>query len=406
MKIYQELRERNLIAQTTNDAELEKLFNNGGEYVYIGFDATARSLHIGSLLQLIILKRLQNAGHKPILLIGGGTTMVGDPSGRSDMRQMLDTEEIDKNTECFKKQFERFIDFSDEKALIVNNADWLLNLSYLPFLREVGAHFNVNRMLSAECYKLRMEKGLSFLELNYMIMQGFDFLALYEKYNCRIELGGDDQWSNILGGVDLVRKVRRKTVYGMTFNLLTTSEGIKMGKTQKGTIWLDAEMTSPYDLFQYFRNVDDKDVIKCLKFLTFLPLDKIQEIDNWSCGRINEAKKILAYEVTKLVHGETTAQNILESSEKIFSGTGGNSGMTTTEIRVDKCLSIIDILLAIKFVTTKSEGRRLIQSGGIYMNDNRVDDFELMINPADFLSDDIVIRKGKKSYHKIKILSA
>ena len=404
MKIFQELLERGLPAQFTNNAELETMLNNGGERIYIGFDATAKSLHVGHLLQLIVLKRLQKAGHIPILLLGGGTTMVGDPSGRSDMRQMLDNDDIAKNNECFKRQFERFIDFSEGKALIVNNADWLLNQSYLPFLCDIGAHFSINQMLSAECYKQRMEKGLSYLELSYQVMQAFDFLVLNDKYSCRLQLGGNDQWSNILAGVDLVRKKRKKTVYGMTFNLLTTSEGAKMGKTQKGTIWLDAEMTSPYELFQYFRNVDDKDVVKCLKFLTFLPLGEIREMERWSCERINETKKILAYEVTKLVHGEAIAQNVLVSSEQIFSGRGENNGMPTTEIEVDKSLNIIDILLAIKFVPTKSEGRRMIQGGGIYMNDRRVDDFDLMINPADFLSDDIIIRKGKKYYHKVKLI--
>ena len=406
MEIYQELRERDLIAQSTNEGELEKLLNSGGEYIYIGFDATAKSLHVGSLLQLIVLKRLQDAGHKPILLIGGGTTMVGDPSGRSDMRQMLTMEDINHNTECFKRQFERFINFDNDNARIVNNADWLLSLNYLPFLREVGAHFNVNRMLSAECYKQRMEKGLSFLELNYMIMQGYDFLTLYDKHKCRIEMGGDDQWSNILGGVDLVRKVRRKTVYGMTFNLLTTSEGVKMGKTQKGAIWLDSEMTSPYELYQYFRNVDDKDVIKCLKFLTFLPLDEICVMAEWTGESLNEAKKTLAYEITKLVHGEDTAKSILKSSEQIFSGSADKSDMPTTEVSVDKTISIIDLLMEIKIVPSKTEGRRLIQGGGIYLNDNRIDDLNLIIDPAEYSPLDLIIRKGKKSYHRVRFIAA
>jgi len=405
MKLYQELRERDLIAQTTNDAELEKLLNGSGEYVYIGFDATAPSLHIGSLLQIIVLKRFQNAGHIPVSLIGGATTTVGDPSGRSDMRQMLDNDTIANNTECFKKQFEHFIDFSNGKALIVNNADWLSSKDYLSFLREVGPHFNVKRMLSADCYKQRLDSGLSFLEINYMIMQGYDFLQLNEKLNCRIQLGGDDQWSNILGGVDLVRKKKLKTVYGLTFNLLTTSDGVKMGKTQKGAIWLDPKMTTPYDLYQYFRNVDDKDVIKCLKYLTFLPVEEIHEMENWKDEKINEAKKILAYEVTKLVHDEAIAKDILQSSVQIFSGSGESSEMPTTEIANNENIGIIDLLITIKFVPTKSEGRRMIQGGGIYMNDNRVDDFNLMINPADFLSNDIIIRKGKKSYHKVKFVA-
>jgi tyrosyl-tRNA synthetase len=406
MGIYDELCERGLIAQSTNDVEIKQLLNKGGESFYIGFDATAKSLHIGSLLQLIVAKRLQDAGHRPILLIGGGTTMVGDPSGRSDMRQMLDNSDIAKNTECFKKQFERFIDFGNDKALIVNNADWLLNLSYLPFLREIGSHFSVNRMLSAECYKQRMEKGLSFLELNYMIMQGYDFLMLNGKYNCKIELGGDDQWSNIIAGVELVRKIKRKTVYGMTFNLLTTSDGIKMGKTQKGAIWLDSEMTTPYELFQYFRNIDDKDVVKCLKFLTFLPMEQIREMSNWPVDRINEAKKILAYEVTKLVHDEDTARSVLKSSEEIFSGMSGSSDMPTSEITVNETIGILELLVAIKFVSSKSEGRRIIQGGGIYLNENRIEDSNLLISISDFSGYEVVVRKGKKAYHKVKFVVA
>jgi tyrosyl-tRNA synthetase len=405
MKVFNELSERGLIAQSTNESEIRNLLDAGGETVYTGFDATAPSLHIGSLLQIIILKRLQDAGHRPILLIGGGTTLVGDPTGRSEMRQMLDNNTIAQNTECFKKQFEHFIDFSGDKAFIVNNADWLLNLKYLPFLREVGAHFNVKRMLSAECYKQRLETGLSFLEINYMIMQGYDFLQLNDKYDCKIQLGGDDQWSNILGGVDLVRKMKLKTVYGMTFNLLTTSEGIKMGKTQKGAIWLDPDMTTPYELYQYFRNIDDKDVDKCLKFLTFLPLDQIREMASWRGSKANDAKKILAFEITKLVHDELTAKQILDSSEQIFSGAGDNHDMPTTEMSAIGNMNIIDILLAINFAKSKSDGRTLIMGGGIYLNDNRVDDFNLLVNPDDYATDEIVIRKGKKSYHKIKFVA-
>jgi tyrosyl-tRNA synthetase len=380
------------------------LLNNGKESIYVGFDATAPSLHIGSLLQLITLKRLQDAGHRPILLIGGGTTMVGDPSGRSDMRQMLENNEIAKNTECFKKQFEQFIDFSNGRAIVVNNADWLLSLSYLPFLREVGAHFSVNRMLAAECYKQRLEKGLSFLELNYMVMQGFDFLTLYDNYDCKIQLGGNDQWSNIIAGVELVRKVRRKTIFGMTFNLLTTSEGIKMGKTQKGAIWLNPDMTSPYDFFQYFRNIDDKDVAKCMKFLTFLPMNEIHEMENRTGEKLNDAKKKLAYEITKLVHGKSTAQQILDSSEKIFSGLSENSDMPTTEIPAGKNFNILDLLVSVNVAPSKAEGRRLIQGGGIYIDENRIDDFNLMIDSASMQSMELVIRKGKKTYHKARFV--
>jgi tyrosyl-tRNA synthetase len=406
MNIFKELRERELIAQSTNDTEIESLLNNGRQKFYIGFDATAKSLHLGHLLQLITIKHLQKAGHLPILLLGGGTTMVGDPSGRSDIRQILDNEEIAKNTECFKKQFEHFIDFNDDRATIVNNADWLLGLSYLPFLREVGSHFSVNRMLSADCYKQRMEKGLSFLELNYMVMQSYDFLVLHDKYNCNIQLGGNDQWSNIIAGVELIRRVRNKPTYGMTFNLLTTSEGIKMGKTQKGAVWLDPEMTPPYDLFQYFRNIDDKDVLKCLKYLTFLPLNVIHEMENWTGEKLNDAKKILAYEVTKLVHDETTAKKIFDSSERLFSGTNKDTDMPTTEVSVIESIGILDLLISSGIVSSKAEGRRIIQGGGIYLNDNHIDDFNLLVDLASLKHNEVIIRKGKKTYHKIIFIAA
>jgi len=406
MNVFKDLRERDLIAQSTNDGEIEKLLNESRQKFYIGFDATAKSLHLGHLLQLITVKRLQEAGHLPILLQGGGTTMVGDPTGRTDLRQMLNEKEIEKNTECFKKQFELFIDFNDGKAIIVNNADWLLGLSYLPFLREVGAYFSVNRMLSADCYKQRMEKGLSFLELNYMIMQSYDFLVLHDKYGCNIQLGGNDQWSNIIAGAELIRKVRNKSAFGMTFNLLTTSEGIKMGKTQKGAVWLDPTMTTPYDLFQYFRNIDDKDVIKCLKFLTFLPMDKIHEMENWTGEKLNDAKRVLAYEVTKLVHSQATAQKVLDSSDLIFSGTREDTDMPTTEVSVIESIGILDLLIFASIVPSKAEGRRIIQGGGIYINDNRIDDFNLLVDPADLQCNEVIIRKGKKIYHKIRFVAA
>ena len=404
MKVYQELLERGLIAQSTCSEDIERLLNDGSQSIYIGFDATAKSLHIGSLLQLIILKRLQDAGHRPILLIGGGTTMVGDPSGRSDMRKMICSDEIARNTECFKNQFAKIIDFNNERALIVNNADWLLGLSYLPFLQEVGVHFSVNRMLSAECYKQRMEKGLSFLELNYMVMQGYDFLTLFEKYNCRIELGGDDQWSNIIAGVELVRRIKRKSVYGMTFNLLTTSEGIKMGKTQKGAIWLDPDMTSPFDFYQYFRNVDDKDVPKCLKFLTSLPLEQIHEMEYWSGERVNDAKKILAYEVTKLVHGDALAKQIELSSKSIFSGYSIDTDIPTTEMPITNRIQVLDLLLATKLVESKSEGRRLIDGGGIVINDERIVDNSMILDLTRFELRELIIRKGKKTFHRVRLV--
>jgi tyrosyl-tRNA synthetase len=405
MNIFKELRERELIAQSTNDTEIESLLNKGRQKFYIGFDATAKSLHLGHLLQLITIKRLQETGHLPILLLGGGTTMVGDPSGRSDMRQMLDDKEITKNTECFKKQFEHFIDFNDDRATVVNNADWLLGLSYLPFLREVGSHFSVNRMLSADCYKQRMEKGLSFLELNYMVMQSYDFLVLHDKYNCNIQLGGNDQWSNIIAGVELIRRVRNKPTYGMTFNLLTTSEGIKMGKTQKGAIWLDPEMTPPYDLFQYFRNINDNDVLKCLKYLTFIPMNEIHEMENWTGENLNDAKKILAYEVTKLVHDETTAQKIFDSSERLFSGISKDTDMPTTEVSVIESIGILDLLISADIVPSKAEGRRIIQGGGIYLNDSRIDDFNFIVDLASLKRNEVIIRKGKKNYHKISFIA-
>lgn len=401
MGVYETLCERGLLAQLTDEIAIKEILNNEKVSFYIGFDATAKSLHVGNLLQLIVAKHLQNAGHKPVLLIGGGTTLVGDPSGRSDIRRMLNNEEIRENAESFKKQFAHLIDFSDDKAMIVNNADWLLNLGYLPFLREIGAHFSVNRMLAAECYKQRMKNGLSFLELNYIIMQAYDFLMLNDQYNVRIQLGGNDQWSNIISGVDIVRKLRNKSVYGMTFNLLTNTEGIKMGKTQKGAIWLDPEMTTPYELYQYFRNINDNDVINCLKFLTFLPLEEINKMESWTGDKINEAKKILAYEVTKVVHDEVTAKRILNASEKIFSGKFENTEIPTTRIHVNNQTKMIDILVDAKVVPSKSEGRRIIQSGGIYINDKRIEESNQDITVVGMAEKEIIIRKGKKHFYKV-----
>lgn len=403
MGIYEELQARGLIAQVTDEPLIRDLINNGKATFYIGFDPTADSLHVGHFMALCLMKRLQEAGNKPIALIGGGTAMIGDPSGRNDMRSMMTKETINHNVECFKKQMSRFIDFSDDKALLVNNADWLLDLNYVDLLREVGPHFSVNRMLTAECYKQRMEKGLSFLEFNYMIMQSFDFYTLYQKYGCNLQFGGDDQWSNMLGGTELIRRKLGKDASAMTITLLLNSEGKKMGKTQKGTVWLDPEKTSPYEFFQYWRNVDDADVIKCLKMLTFLPLSEIEKMANWEGSQLNEAKEILAYELTALVHGKEEAEKAKESARSVF-GAGDASNMPTATVD-DDCfkdgeVDLITLLVAGGLCQTRSDARRNIEQGGVTVNGEKETDFKKTYTKDNF-GDGIVIKRGKKNFKKL-----
>ena len=403
MELYDELVARGLIAQVTNEEEIKKLINAGKAVFYIGFDPTADSLHVGHFMALCLMKRLQMAGNKPIALIGGGTAMIGDPSGRTDMRQMMTKETIEHNCECFKKQMSRFIDFSDDKALMVNNADWLLDLNYIEFIRDVGSHFSVNRMLSAECYKQRMEKGLSFLEFNYMIMQSYDFMALYEKYGCNLEFGGDDQWSNMLGGTELIRRKLGKDAHAMTINLLLNSEGKKMGKTQKGAVWLDPEKTTPFEFFQYWRNVDDGDVIKCLKMLTFLPLEQIQEMETWEGSQLNKAKEILAYELTNLVHGEEEAIKAKDAAKALFSS-GNAANMPSYTLKdedlTDGSIDILSLLYVSGLVPSKSEARRAVQQGGVSVNGEKVTDIKTAYTASDF-AEDMVLKKGKKNFRKI-----
>ena len=403
MGVYEELKERGLIAQVTDEEEIRELVNNGKAVFYIGFDPTADSLHVGHFMALCLMKRLQMAGNKPIALIGGGTAMIGDPSGRTDMRQMMTKETIQHNVDCFKKQMEKFIDFSDGKALLVNNAEWLLDLNYVDVLRDVGACFSVNRMLTAECYKQRMEKGLSFLEFNYMIMQSYDFYALYQKYGCNMQFGGDDQWSNMLGGTELIRRKLGKDAYAMTINLLLNSEGKKMGKTQSGAVWLDAEKTSPYDFYQYWRNVDDADVIKCLKMLTFLPLDEINELAKLQGSELNKAKEILAFELTKLIHGEEEANKAQESARALFGAGANTENMPTTELTQDDFaqgeLGILDLLVKCSLTSSKGEARRLVQQGGISIDDKKVTEIAHKVT-ADEVKEGIIIKKGKKVLHK------
>lgn len=403
MELYDELVARGLIAQVTNEEEIKKLINAGKAVFYIGFDPTADSLHVGHFMALCLMKRLQMAGNKPIALIGGGTAMIGDPSGRTDMRQMMTKETIEHNCECFKKQMSRFIDFSDDKALMVNNADWLLDLNYIEFIRDVGSHFSVNRMLSAECYKQRMEKGLSFLEFNYMIMQSYDFMALYEKYGCNLEFGGDDQWSNMLGGTELIRRKLGKDAHAMTINLLLNSEGKKMGKTQKGAVWLDPEKTTPFEFFQYWRNVDDGDVIKCLKMLTFLPLEQIQEMEAWEGSQLNKAKEILAYELTNLVHGEEEAIKAKDAAKALFSS-GNAANMPSYTLKdedlTDGSIDILSLLYVSGLVPSKSEARRAVQQGGVSVNGEKVTDIKTSYTDSDF-AEDMVLKKGKKNFRKI-----
>ena len=407
MGVYEELVARGLIAQVTDEKEIRELVNSGKAVFYIGFDPTADSLHVGHFMALCLMKRLQMAGNKPIALIGGGTAMVGDPSGRTDMRQMMTPETIQHNVDCFKKQMSRFIDFSDDKALMVNNADWLMDLNYVDVLRDVGAHFSVNRMLTAECYKQRMEKGLSFLEFNYMIMQSYDFYALYKKYGCNMQFGGDDQWSNMLGGTELIRRKLGKDAYAMTINLLLNSEGKKMGKTQSGAVWLSAEKTSPYDFYQYWRNVDDSDVIKCLKMLTFLSLEEIAELEKLEGAEINKAKEVLAFELTKLVHGEEEATKAQNTARTVFAGGGKDANMPSTDLTKEELgegIQILDLLAKCGLISSKGEGRRLITQNGISVNDAKVTDIFLEINEDDFTDNELVIKKGKKVHHKVNLV--
>lgn len=407
MTIFDELKARGLLAQLTDEEEIKELINNGKATFYIGFDPTADSLHVGHFMALCLMKRLQMAGNKPIALIGGGTAMVGDPSGRTDMRQMMTPETIQHNVDCFKKQMERFIDFSDGKALLVNNADWLMNLNYIELLRDVGAHFSVNRMLTAECYKQRMEKGLSFLEFNYMIMQSYDFFNLYKEYGCNMQFGGDDQWNNMLGGTELIRRKLGKDAYAMTITLLLNSEGKKMGKTQSGAVWLDPKKTSPYDFYQYWRNVADADVLKCLRMLTFLPLEQIDEMDKWEGSQLNKAKEILAYELTALVHGEEEAKKADTAAKSLFAGGAKGGSVPTTEITKDELgegLQIIEVLEKCKLIPSRGEGRRLVQQGGVRVNEEKVTDIGTVIT-AEMCDEDgiIMIQKGKKTFHQLKV---
>ncbi len=405
MTLYEELVARGLIAQVTDEEEIKSLINNGKAVFYIGFDPTADSLHVGHFMALCLMKRLQMAGNKPIALIGGGTAMIGDPSGRTDMRQMMTTETIRHNCECFKKQMSNFIDFSDGKALMVNNADWLLDLNYVDVLREAGPHFSVNRMLTAECYKQRMEKGLSFLEFNYMIMQSYDFYTLFQQYGCNMQFGGDDQWSNMLGGTELIRRKLGKDAYAMTINLLLNSEGKKMGKTQSGAVWLDPAKTSPFDFYQYWRNVADADVLKCLRMLTFLPLEQIDEMDHWEGSQLNTAKEILAYELTMLVHNKEEAEKARDSARALFSGGGDTAHMPFTEITnedlKDGSIDLISLLVKSELVKSRSEGRRTIEQGGVTVNGDKINDINASFTETDLSAGEFVIRKGKKKYMKI-----
>ena len=407
MTLYDELVARGLIAQVTDEEEIKELINNGKATFYIGFDPTADSLHVGHFMALCLMKRLQQAGNKPIALIGGGTAMIGDPSGRTDMRQMMTPETIQHNCDCFKKQMSRFIDFSDGKALMVNNADWLMDLNYIDVLREIGAHFSVNRMLTAECYKQRMEKGLSFLEFNYMIMQSYDFYTLFQKYGCNMEFGGDDQWSNMLGGTELIRRKLGKDAYAMTINLLLNSEGKKMGKTQSGAVWLDPEKTSPFDFFQYWRNVSDSDVLKCIRMLTFLPLEEIDAMESWEGAQLNQAKEILAFELTKLVHGEEEATKAREASHALFAGGGDSAHMPTVELSAadfaDGDLDILALLVKTELAPSRSDARRAVEQGGVSVADAKVTDIKTTYSADSFGADGLVVKRGKKKFVKVLV---
>lgn len=399
--VFDVLKERGLIAQTTHEEEIRELLGKEKVTFYIGFDPTADSLHVGHFLQMVVMKHMQDHGHRPIALVGGGTGHIGDPSGRTDMRQLMTKEVIDHNCERFKKQLSRVIDFSEGKAIMVNNADWLLDLNYVEFIRDIGSCFSVNKMLTAECFKQRLEKGLSFLEFNYMLMQSYDFLMLNRKYGCKIELGGDDQWSNILGGIELCRRKDQTQTYGMTFTLLTTSEGKKMGKTAKGALWLDPEKCKPYDFYQYWVNVQDADVIKCLKLVTFVPMDEIREIEKWEGAELNKAKKRLAYEVTKMVHGEEIANQVQAAAEAVFAGGGVSADMPTTEVETLDGKGILDLLTEIKLVASKAEGRRLIQQNGLSVNDNKVTDVNMVLDNSFIGDDGMIVKKGKKVFHRV-----
>ncbi len=403
MGIYEELQARGLIAQVTNEPEIREMVNNGKATFYIGFDPTADSLHVGHFMALCLMKRLQMAGNRPVVLVGGGTGYIGDPSGRSDMRSMMTPEIIQHNCDCFKKQMERFIDFGEGKAIMVNNADWLLKLNYVELLRDVGACFSVNNMLRAECYKQRMEKGLSFLEFNYMIMQSYDFYYLFQHYGCNMQFGGDDQWSNMLGGTELIRRKLGKDAHAMTITLLMNSEGKKMGKTAKGAVWLDPNKTTPFEFYQYWRNVGDADVLKCIRMLTFLPLEQIDEMDKWEGSQLNRAKEILAYELTKLVHGEEEANKAKAAAKALFAGGSDDSNMPTTELTEDQLtdgkIAILDLMLACQLIPSKGEGRRLVQQGGVMVNEEKVESIDASYT-AEQLKEGLKIRKGKKVYHK------
>lgn len=407
MGIYEELQARGLLAQLTDEAQIRDLINNGKATFYIGFDPTADSLHVGHFMALCLMKRLQEAGNKPIALIGGGTAMIGDPSGRTDMRSMMTKETIAHNCECFKKQMSRFIDFSEGKALMVNNADWLLDLNYVEFIREVGACFSVNNMLRAECYKQRMEKGLSFLEFNYMIMQSYDFLELYKRYGCNMQFGGDDQWSNMLGGTDLIRRKLSKDAYAMTITLLMNSEGKKMGKTQKGAVWLDPNKTTPFEFYQYWRNVDDADVLKCLRMLTFLPLEQIEEMDRWEGSQLNEAKEILACELTSLVHGEEEADKAKEASRALFAGGTSSENMPAATLKDedfrDGKIDILGILVSGGLAASRSEARRAVEQGGVSVKGEKVNDIKASFTREDIAAEEFIVKKGKKSFKKIMV---
>ena len=406
MTVWEELKARGLIAQVTDEDEIKEMVNNGKATFYIGFDPTADSLHVGHFMALCLMKRLQMAGNRPIALLGGGTGMIGDPSGRTDMRQMLTKETIQHNIDCFKKQMERFIDFSDGKALMVNNAEWLMNLNYVELLREVGAHFSVNRMLTAECYKQRMERGLSFLEFNYMIMQSYDFYMLYQKYGCNMQFGGDDQWSNMLGGTELIRRKLGKDAYAMTITLLLNSEGKKMGKTQSGAVWLDPNKTSPFYFYQYWRNVDDADVIKCMKLLTFLPLEEIQEMEKWEGSQLNKAKEILAFQLTELVHGTEEAKKAEAGAKALFAGGADTEHMPTTELAAEDFdeegnIDLISLLVKSALVTTRSEGRRAIEQGGVSVDGEKVMDIKHVLSKDALTGDGVVLKRGKKKFNKV-----
>lgn len=405
MGIYEELQARGLVAQVTDEPEIKELVNNGKAIFYIGFDPTADSLHVGHFMALCLMKRLQMAGNKPIVLVGGGTGMIGDPSGKTDMRKMLTTEDIEHNCNCFKEQIGKFIDFSDDKAIMVNNADWLMSLNYIEMLREVGPHFSVNRMLSAECYKQRMEKGLSFLEFNYMIMQSYDFLQLFREYGCNMQFGGDDQWSNMLGGTELIRRKLGKNAYAMTINLLLNSEGKKMGKTVSGAVWLSPEKTSPFEFYQYWRNVADSDVLKCIRLLTFLPLEEINAMALWEGSQLNKAKEILAFELTKMVHGEEEASKAEETAKSLFAGGGDAENMPTAELLEEDfangSIDIVSILHKSELVTSRSEGRRAVEQGGVTVDGEKVTDFASTFERNQFVGDGIVVKRGKKNFKKV-----